>query len=210
MKTLLIRIAIGIIALGALLYFLGCNPPAPNTNTSQNNNVSPNQNQANGNKAATDLRPCDYGSEPGSHAQHIKDAIKDKMGPSLKKLLKTADNPSGTFTIDIQKAESGTYFVARIKGKVSGDDNLKELSNILNDFQSKQECLRVIYFLPDQTSAAGDGEPGFEWSSCEWPMHVCPNGECCTAVETNTNTNTNPIPHPSTNGNSNRGGNTNN
>ena len=203
MKALLMRIAIGIIALGALLYFLGCNPPAPSTNTSQNQNTAP-KITANANRASKDeLQPCEYGSEPGPHAQHIKEEIKDKMGPSLKKLLKDPSNPDGTFTIEIQKATGGTYFVARIKGKVSGDDNLKELSNILNDFQSKQECLRVIYFMPDQTAAAGDGEPGFEWNSCEYPLHVCPNGECCMPVDANTNTNTHTNTNTNTNGNSN-------
>ena len=208
MKGLLIRVGAGTIALGALIYFLACSPPAPQSNNSSQN-VGSNQNQANGNTASKeDLRPCEYGSEPGSHAQHIKDEIKNKMGPSLKRLLKTPDNPAGTFTVEVQKAQNGTYFVARIKGKISGDDNLKELSNILNDFQSKQECLRVIYFLPDSTTTSASGDPGFEWSSCEYPMHVCPNGECCMPVDGNTNTNGNTTPRPNTNGNSN--GNTNN
>ena len=206
MKALLIKVASGMIALGALLYFLACSPPAPSNNASQNQNIAP-KNLANGNSSSKDeLRPCEYGSEPGPHAQHIKDAIKDKMGPSLKKLLKGPDNPGGTFTIEVQKATNGTYFVARVKGKISGDDNLKELSNILNDFQSKQECLRVVYFIPDSTGLSVEGDPGFEWSSCEYPMHVCPNGTCCETVESNTNTNvnTNSTPQANTNGNSNR------
>jgi hypothetical protein len=123
------------------------------------------------------------------------------MGPSLKRLLKTSDNPDGTFTLEVEKAQNGTYFIARIKGKVSGDDNLKELSNILNDFQSKKECLRMIYFLPDPTSSSATGEPGFEWSSCEYPMHVCPNGECCSVIGANTNTNGNTTPLVNVNGN---------
>jgi hypothetical protein len=200
MKALMMRIAVGITALLGLLYFLACSPPAPNSNTSQN--VAPNQNQANGNTVSKeDLSPCEYGSEPGPHAQHIKDDIKAKMGPSLKRLLKTSDNPDGTFTLEVEKAQNGTYFIARIKGKVSGDDNLKELSNILNDFQSKKECLRMIYFLPDPTSLSATGEPGFEWSSCEYPMHVCPNGECCSVIGANTNTNGNTTPLVNVNGN---------
>lgn len=208
MKALLMRIVVGVFALAALLYFLGCNPAPPNNNTSQNQNVSPNTNHANANSSKNDMKPCDDTSEPGSHAQHIKDEIKDKMGPSLKKLLKTTDNPNGTFTIDISKAENGKYFIARVRGKVSGDDNLKELSNILNDFQSKQECLRVIYFMPNG-AAAGPGD-GFEWSSCEYPMVVCPNGECCMPIDANTNANTHPSPAGNANGNGNANrGNTN-
>lgn len=209
MKALLIRIAVGIIALGGLLYFLACSPAPPNNNSSQNQTISQNQNQANGNRAARDLGPCKYGSEPGPHAQEIKKEIEDKMGTSLKKLLKDPQNPEGTFTVEVQKASNGTYFVAYVRGKVSGDDNLKELSNILNDFQDKEECLRVVYFQ-QITSGALDG-PGFEWSSCEHPMVVCPNGECChpTSTNTNTNMNTNSGGNSNANGNANRQGNTN-
>ena len=204
------RILAGMIALGGLFYFLACSPATQNNNSSQNQSVALNQNQANGNKAARDLGPCAYGSEPGSHAQKIKKDIKDKMSTSLKRLFKDSDNPGGTFTIEIQKASNGTYFVANVRGQVSGDDNLKELSNILNDFQDKQECLRMVYFLPDQTTSADLS--GFRWSSCEHPMVVCPNGECCLPAATNTNTNVNSNANANTNANANanRGGNTNN
>jgi hypothetical protein len=212
MKALLMRIAVGIIGLVGLVYFLACSPPPPpNSNVGQN--IGQNQNQANGNMSKADLRPCDYGSDPGSHGQHIKDEIKEHMGASLKKLLKDADNPNGTFTLEVTKAQNGTYFVARIRGRVSGDDNLKELSNILNDFQDRQDCLRVVYFLPESTSSSEVGEPGFEWSSCEYPLHVCPNGECCMPTESNTNanvnTNTNTAP-ANFNANGSRSTNTNN
>jgi hypothetical protein len=191
MKAQSIRISVGIIALGALLYFLACSPPAPNSNSSQNQGVSQNQNQAGGNMSSMDMKPCDdYGPGHGAHAKAIKDEIKNKMSSSLKKLLKDQDNPGGTFTLEVQKSTNGKYYVGYIKGKISGDDNLKELSDILNDFQSKQDCLRVIFFQPPTTSAVTDDGPGFEWSSCEYPMVVCPNGECCMAVDTNANTNT--------------------
>src|SRR5687767_9873437 len=163
-----------------VVLFLACSPATQNNNSRQNQNLSANQNV---NKPSRDLGPCNYGSQPGSHAQEIKKEIEGKMSTSLKKLLKDQANPGGTFTIEIQKASNGTYFVANVRGKVSGDDNLKELSDILNDFQDKQECLRVVYFLPDQLSPAGPGD-GFEWSSCEHPMVVCPNGECCIPSET--------------------------
>lgn len=201
MKALSMRISAGMIALGALLYFLACSPATQNNNSSQNQNLS---NQANGNRASKDLEPCNYGSEPGSHAQGIKKEIKDEMGTSLKKLLKDQDNPGGTFTLEIQKASDGTYFVAYVRGRISGDDNLKELSNILNNFQDKEECLRMVYFLPDQTTPPAQGGDGFEWSSCEHPMVVCPNGECCWPTGTNTNTG-NSNANTNTNGNANRG-----
>ena len=200
MKALLIRMASATLALGILFYFPACSPPAPNNNTSQNQNLSPNQNKANGNVAPMDLGRCrDYGAEPGgppAHAQNLKNGIKDKMDSKLKSLYKDPDNPRGTFTIDIQKAEDGRYFVAYVRGKVSGDDNLKKLSNILNDFQNDEECLRVVYFLREQSpsGAAAAAQDGFEWSSCQYPKVVCGSGECCDA-KSNTNTNTgNPVP----------------
>jgi hypothetical protein len=209
MKALSIRILAGLIALGGLFYFLACSPATQNNNSSQNQNLA--SNQTNGNVAVKDMGPCrDYGSDPGgSHAGAIKKGIKDKMDSSLKRLLKDQDNPGGTFTIDVQKATNGTYFIAYVRGNVSGDDNLKELSNILNDFQDKQECLRMVYFLPHETTPA-DRLDGFRWTSCEHPMVVCPNGECCLAAETNTNTNVNSNANANANANANRGGNTNN
>jgi hypothetical protein len=203
MKAQLMRISVGIIGLGVLLYFLACSPTTPNNNSSQNQSLAPNQNQANAESTSVDLdKPCDdYGSGHGNHAKEIKDKIEAKMGPSLKRLLKDQAHPNGTFTVEVQKATNGKYYVAYIKGKISGDDNLKELSDILNDFQSKKDCLRVIYFLPSQTSVTTDGGSGFEWISCEFPMVVCPNGECCmptvdpgpqsTPSPTNTNANAN-------------------
>jgi hypothetical protein len=149
-----------------------------------------------------DMKPCDdYGSGHGAHAKAIKDEIEGKMGASLKKLLKNQNNPNGTFTLEVQKATNGKYYVGYIKGKVSGDDNLKDLGDILNDFQDKQDCLRVVFFHAPQSSTAGDG-PGFEWSACEYPMVVCPNGECCAAVDPGGNVNTN-TGNTNTNANSN-------
>lgn len=192
MKAQLMRIMVGVVGLGALLYFLACSPPAPNNKSTQNQNLSPDQNAAGANKASMNMQPCDdFGSGHGAHAKAIKDEIEGKMGPSLKKLLKDQNNPNGTFTLEVQKAANGKYYVGYVKGKVSGDDNLKELSNILNDFQGKQDCLRVIFFQPTQTSAAADGGPGFEWSACEYPMVVCPGGECCMPVDPNANSNAN-------------------
>ena len=210
MKALSIKIAAGIITLGALFYFLACSPATQNNNSGQNQTLSPNQNKANTNISSKDLPACDdYGSDPVPHAQHIKKGIEDKMGPSLKRLLKSPSNPGGTFTIEVQRANNAKYFVAYIKGKVSGDDNLKDLSDILNDFQSKQECLRVIYLLPEGASLTAGG---FEWIACEHPMVVCPNGECCLPVDANTSPLPTQTPNTNTNANANAntGGNRNN
>jgi hypothetical protein len=169
MKALSIRISAASLGLAALLYFSACSPGNQNSNS--------NSNQVNG----SDLKACDLQSDPGAHAKKIKNEIKGKMSNSLKKLLKDQENPNGTFTIEIQKVSNGEYYVAYVKGKVSGDDSLKELSNILNDFQNKEACLRVAYFYGEQSgpTTINLGDPGFMWSSCEHPMVVCPNGECC-------------------------------
>ncbi len=203
MKAQSIRIMVGVVALGGLLYFLACTPPVPSNNSSQNQNLSLNQNQADANKASKDLSPCDdYGSGHGEHAKAIKDEIEKEMGSSLKKLLKNQNNPSGTFTLEVQKAPNGKYYVGYIRGRISGDDNLKDLSDILNNFQSKKDCLRMIFFQPTQPAPAADDGPGFEWSACEYPMVVCPNGECCPALDPDANSNTN-TGNTNTNSNSN-------
>ena len=201
MKALSMRILAGTVALGALFYLLACSPAPQNNNSGQNQSLSPNQNQGNANRAAVDRGPCKYG-EPGSHAKKIKDEIEGKMDPELKRLLKDANNPGGTFTIEVQKANNGSYFIAVVRGKVSGDDNLKDLTNILNDFQDSKDCLRMVYFLPDQITTA-DEYDGFRWSSCEHPMVVCPNGECCMPTGTNTNANVKPSATVNTNTNAN-------
>ena len=182
MKAQSMKIVAGTIVLGALLYFLACSSPTPTNNSSQNQNQPTNQNQANANGTPhSDLKACDdYGSDPNPHAQHIKKEIENKMDSSLKKLLKTPTNPDGTFTVEVKRATepaNAKYFVAYIRGKVSGDDNLKELSDILNDFQSKEECLRIVYFLPEGAVTTDGG--GFEWIACQYPMVVCPDGTCC-------------------------------
>lgn len=201
------RISAGIIAIGALLYFLACTPPPQGNNSSQNQNLSPNQNQGNVHIASKDLKRCDSISDPPGHSHAIKDEIKGKMSSSLKKLLKDQDNPNGTFTLDISKApDPASYYIAKVTGKISGDDNLKELSDILNDFQDKEQCLRLVYFLPAPGSPAALVDSGFEWSACEYPLHVCPNGECCDTKNENTNTgnmNTNSNGNSNSNANSN-------
>lgn len=207
MKALLMRISAGIIALGAMLYFLACTPSTQN----YNQNSSPAQNQMVEKQEPRDLGPCDYGSNPGHIGERIKGEMKVKMPAALKRLLKDSDNPAGTFTIEIQKAPNKAYFEAYITGRVSGDDNLKALSNILNDFQDKASCLRVVHFLSDSTRPA-TFDSGFEWSSCEYPMVVCPTGVCCypAAGNSNSNGNTNANSNANSNSNANRGGNTNN
>jgi len=206
MKALSMRISAGVIALGALLYILACSPATQNNNSSQNQNLAGNQAGV-----ASKLEPCETSIGDPGHGEglkgKIKDKIKNKPFSSLKKLLKDTDNPDGTFTVEVQQVSNGTYFVAYVRGKVSGDDNLKELSDILNDFQDEKNCLRMVYLLPNQTSPVAEAVPGFEWSSCEYPKYMCTNGECCEGRSENSNTT--PSPTPNGNGNSNSNSNSN-
>src|SRR6187397_509048 len=149
MKALSMRILAGVIALGALLYILACSPATQNNNSSQNQNLSGNQASA----AAKELEPCDSSVGDPNHGEGLKGKIekkiKDKPFSSLKKLLKDSNNLDGTFTVEVKKGEGANveYFVAYIRGKVSGDNNLKDLSDVMNDFQDEKNCLRLVYLL---------------------------------------------------------------
>ena len=204
MKALLIRIFAGVIALGAIFYFLAC-APATNQNQNQNLGVASNQNAATGNVVDRDLdEPCEYEAPPpGGHGNGIKKKMKDKMSDKLKRQLKDAENPTGTFTIEIEKPVGVNYYVAYVAGEVSGDDRLKELSNILNDFQDKKSCVRIAMFYPGPVLTAERGD-GFEWAACEYPKQTCPSGVCadiCPGLD--------PIPSPAPTGNSNANSNSN-
>ena len=207
MKAFSIRIAAGTTALAALIYILACGPPSGNIN--QNQNVA-----GNSNKALLALNPCKLPSDPGAHAKDILRRLTDEM-----KLTNLADNlrpdpasSDGIFIIDVQQAKGKKYFEAYVKGEVRGDDNLKILSDILNNYQNDDDCLRVVYFVEDLNAPNSPG--GYKWSSCEYPKHVCPNGECCDIEPglspTPTPTPTpNPLANQGTSANTNKKGNTN-
>jgi hypothetical protein len=207
MKALLIRISIGVIALGALLYVLACAPGSQNTNTKANQTVVQNTNTASGKRDSKDLKPCSYGSDPIWTGGEIKRKIKDKMSAELKKELKDDANPNGTFTLEIKKADQAEYFIAYVTGKISGDDNLKDLGDILNDFQDEEFCLRVVYLRAPGGPSATTVDDGFPWFACEHPLQTCPNGVCSEICP-----NQDPVPSPTPptgNSNSNSNGNTN-
>ena len=204
MKAFSIRIAGAIIALAALIYILACSPPSGNIN--QNQNLA-----GNSNKAVMALNACKAPSNSATHAEDILERLKDEM-----KLTNLADNlkpdpasGDGTFIIEVQQAKGKKYFEAYVKGEVRGDDNLKILSDILNNYQNDNDCLRVVYFVEDLN--APNTPSGYKWSSCEYPKHVCPNGECCEIEPVDTPPIATPTPTPTPNplANTNRNGNTN-
>ena len=183
MKALSMRISAGIIALGALLYILACSGPSGNIN--QNQNMA-----EGGNKALMGLDECKVPTNSTVKAGEIRDRLKGAITNSnLADGLKPDANSSrGTFTVEVQYSKDN-YFEAYIKGEVRGDNNLKILSNIVNDYQDDEsDCLRVVHF---QELNATSATSGFKWSSCPYPKHVCTNGVCCDDKDTNSNGNTN-------------------
>ncbi len=189
MKAFSIRISAGIIALAGLIYILACSSPSVNIN--QNQNVA-----ANTNRTARALDACKVPPDPVAAAANILARLKGEINASdlADDLKPTPNSVGGTFTIEVQQAKGKKYFEAYIKGEVRGDDNLKILSDILNNFQDENSCLRVVYFVEDLN--APNNPSGFRWSSCEYPKHVCPNGECCEIEPIDTPPAATPTPTP--------------
>lgn len=211
MKAFLMRVGVGGIALAALIYVLACGPSSGNIN--QNQNVA-----GNSNKAVMALNACKVPSNSATHAANILEKLKGeiKSGDLADNLKPDLGSGEGTFTIEVQQAKGKKYFEAYVKGEVRGDDNLKILSDILNNYQNDDDCLRVVYFVEDLN--APNNPSGYKWSSCEYPKHVCPNGECCEIEPIETPPIATPTPTPTPNPlakqgssvNANRKGNTNN
>ncbi|PYS99163.1 MAG: hypothetical protein DMF63_13940 [Acidobacteria bacterium] len=191
MKAFSMRISAGIIALAALVFILACSPPSGNIN--QNQNVA-----GNSNKTVMALNACKVPSNSAMHAANILNRLKGEInsGDLADNLKPDPASVNGTFTIEVQQAKGKNYFEAYVKGEVRGDDNLKILSDILNNYQNDTDCLRVAYFLEDLN--APNNPSGYKWSSCEYPLHVCPSGECC-QIEPNETPGLSPTPTPTPN-----------
>ena len=188
MKAFSIRVGVGVIALAALLYILACSSPSGN----QTQNVA-----ANSNTAVMALDACKVPSNSAAHAANILQRLKDEIRSSaLANNLKPDDPASddGVFRVEVQQAKSKNYFEAYVKGEVRGDNNLKILSDILNNFQNENDCLRVVHFV--QELNAPNEPSGFRWSSCEYPKQVCPTGVCCDGEPSGT-PGMSPTPRPS-------------
>ena len=217
MKALSMRISAGVIALAALMYMLACNQPSGNINQNQNIAANGNQNRsiaANSNETERDLDPCTIHSNPAAVAADILQRLKGEINSSdaADGLKPDPTGSRGTFTVDVQQAKDKDYFEAYVKGEIRGDDHLKILSDILNNFQNENDCLRVVYFQQDLN--APNTPSGFKWSSCQYPKYVCTNGQCCDdrlPYETPPPSPTpNPLTKPGANANTSRKENTNN
>jgi hypothetical protein len=211
MKALSMRISAGVIALAALIYMSACSSPGGNINQNRsiNQNQSINQNEsiaANTDETVRTLGPCRSHPDPAATAADILQRLKAEINGSdaADEMKPDPTSARGRFTVDVQQATGKMYFEAYIKGEVGGDDNLKILSDILNNFQDENDCLRVAYFVENLN--APNTPSGFKWSSCQYPLRVCSNGECCEVQPVDTPAAT-PTPSPTPNPLSTRGAN---
>lgn len=164
MNALSIRISAGIIALAALIYMLACNSPSVDI----------------GSGSGWDLPPCKAQTNPAAKAADIQQRLTDEITGSRELASELNPDPTAArdrFTVHVQQAAGKMYFEAYIKGAVGGDNNLKILSDIVNNYQEDpDDCLRVVYFV---NLNAPSTPTGFKWTSCQYPKYVCTNGACC-------------------------------
>ena len=201
MKALSMRISAGIIALAALIYMLACN--------SESGGIR--------NGSGWDLPACKAQTNPAAKAAELRDKLKDEITGNSE--LAGELNPDPTtardrFTVDVQQAAGRMYFEAYIKGAVGGDNTLKILSDIVNNYQDDpDDCLRVVHFV---NLNATNTPSGFKWTSCQYPKYVCTNGACCDdrllyeLTQPSPTPTPTPLASPLANANSSRNGNTNN
>jgi hypothetical protein len=210
MREQLTGIAVLLTVAALVLSSTGCG-----TTSNANVDVSRNQNQAISTESerfallASSACSEDFDDRKDAIIEKVRDRINDNA-----KLKKQHDGNPGNhvppkFEFHIDKAPDGQYFFATIEGEVAGDDGLKDLAGILNDF-NKKGCLLKVYFVPmGKYEPSIDRYPpiGFGWTACEDPMVACPNGECknppCVDLDGNSNKNTNMNTNSRTNSNTN-------
>ena len=182
MKTKSFSVAVAMVAFATMLLGSACSPGA-NTG-SQNQNHSQNVNQTEQKSAALIESAC---NDPDfvEKAKKVKGRILEKMGNDLKKqyLGDPAQNLQPIFTYEVRKSPNGDYLEAYFQGEIRGDDGLKELSDIVNDFQEDSKgkgCLRKVYFVPEGPLplTRDDWDKFFMWSACEHPLQACSDGLC--------------------------------
>jgi len=200
MKNKSSNVAVAATAFATILLSLACTPGTNNGNLDQTSG----QNTSQANTGVTARAASDACDAPDSQkAGKVKDKIIEKMSQRLKNQLEVDPTVPKQFKFQVRKSSEGDYLEAYFQGEISGDDHLKELSDILNDFQ-KKGCLLKVYFVADGPVAVTlpEREIQFAWSACEHPLTACPNGVC-----------DNPCPWespPITNGNLNSNTNSNN
>jgi hypothetical protein len=202
MRNLSIRIAGCFLVLTALIWTLGCGPSATNSNVAQNQNA--NAELANTNTAQITSKACSDSGTLGDKRQRVYDEIERQI--KLDGNLATQYQEEA-FDFDVVIVDR--YLEAHFKGLIGGEDELENLSEILNNFK-EDGCLLMVRMA--SKSAGGGSVPpvplsGFEWNLCEWPTYPCPDGTCaCRKLGNgsgNANSNTNANANANANSNAN-------
>lgn len=194
------------------MVIVACGPGPQNTSQSQDQNQSQNQEMASAETAGLGSEDvCELDDDHvADKIAGVKRRILEKMNDNLKDQHSGNVNVNGNvtkreprFKYDVIKAPDGNYLIAYFEQGLSGADGLKDMANLLNDFDDKK-CLLKVYFVPKGTlpikPPINDTEQldVFEWTACEWPKIACPNGVChrepCPVLingDSNGNSNTN-------------------
>lgn len=172
-----LRIVLTFFIIGAIVLGLACA-------TGTNQNVSNSDPVAKGYAGACELE-LDQAERDKLQAD-LEAAIRDK-GVS-KKLKKSLDG-DGTYpswmNFEVRQAPPGPnepnrYYEVIFYGAVGGNGQFEELTDVLNDFDDKKECLRRGIFLPAGAArlAPDQRADGFEWVACDYPNRPCSDGSC--------------------------------
>jgi hypothetical protein len=190
-----LRILFTTLVIGSFVFGLSCgNQPTSNTgNANQSANTAANSNAANA-SPDMDAKNADFGkcelAWTDQERQGIENAIlADIRDWGNKKLKKSLDGEGGNapwMTVQVRRSQgvNDRFYEAVIIGGLGGNDQFKELTDILNNYHDTKKCVRRAFFLPAGSSITPSSnlrDVGFEWSACDFPMRPCSDGACnCT------------------------------
>ena len=190
--------------MGALLMFtISCGPAANNSNVTTTN--SANGDNANMSTSLAD-DPCAAGLDPDAKITKLTTKLTEKFDDdaTLKKQFRGEGGAAPNFKFSFLKggAEFGTPIYLVIDGQVSGKGTMEKLVHRVDNFVAKG-CIQTVSFAPMTAAPSPAPSPaagssslsssrGFGWTACEYPLILCPPGECvgqCLVPTGNTNSN---------------------
>lgn len=188
-----LRILFTTLVISSFVIGLSCasqsNSNLSNSNQSANSDTA-NSNTANANQdvdaKSADLGKCELAWTEQERKDIEDDMLADIRDWGSKKLKKSLDG-DGTvgpwMTVQVRRSPGANdrFYEAIITGTLAGNDQFKELTDILNNYDDKKECIRRAFFLPTGSSITPTSnlrDRGFEWSACDFPMRPCSDGSC--------------------------------